>query len=937
MATTDLLGQVLDTQGWYCIVGLKAGTPKQEFVATLEEASDSIEILLKQKYDVYFACAKYETEGKRTQDNVKSLKSFWLDIDCGVGKPYANQSEGIEALYKFCEAVTLPIPTIVDSGRGVHAYWALQEAIDKATWKPVAERLKQLCVEHKFEADAAVTSDVARILRVPETFNYKGNPPLPVSIVYTSTSITYDQIKHAVGALLVPTGDFQFSRKPNALTMSLMGNKESRFYTIIERTMKGDGCNQLAHVIQNSATISEPLWRAGLSVAKFCNDNEQAIHIVSDGHPDYTKEATEAKAAIIQGPYKCDKFDALNPGICGDCKYNGKIKSPIVLGNEIVASDDTHVVASDKAGAVTVYDIPPIPDPYFRGKVGGIYKMPFDADEESILVYAHDLFVVKRLNDEFKAGECLLIRLHLPRDGVREFTMPASEIGSKERLRERLAHYGVIAMPKHMDHIMAYVIDCANELQHKYEAEIMRNQFGWADDDSKIILGTKEISADATRYSPPSAATEKLARWMEPKGSLEEWKKIVNVYDMPGFEPQAFGFFTGFGALFMKHIHLRGAIINLINSESGTGKSTVLKMCNSIIGHPDELMSQWKDTHNHKMFRLGLFNNFAFTCDEVTKMTGDEFSTFAYAISQGHGNNRMKAAENEERKNDTTWSTIGLCSSNASFYDKLLSLKSTPDGEMMRLIEYKVSRTDNLTKTQADDIFGGLYDNYGWAGPIFSQWVVGNLSSALEVLDGVQKQIDEAAGLSSRERFYSGTIAAIITGGLIAKHIGLIDIDVARVRDWAINMIKDVQSNIKAPDITGDSTLGEFINENWFNVLVINNDVDKRTGMHTLPILEPRRELVIRIEPDTKKTYITSKHLRAFCTANQVSFTDLIDQLKKSGACEGDRRKRMSKGTPIDSSPVNVHIFNEKLINPDAFVSALIIKNDATPDEDVRD
>jgi hypothetical protein len=318
-------------------------------------------------------------------------------------------------------------------------------------------------------------------------------------------------------------------------------------------------------------------------------------------------------------------------------------------------------------------------------------------------------------------------------------------------------------------------------------------------------------------------------------------------------------------------------------------------------------------------------------------MTGDEFSTFAYAISQGHGNNRMKAAENEERKNDTTWSTIGLCSSNASFYDKLLSLKSTPDGEMMRLIEYKVSRTNNLTKTQADDIFGGLYDNYGWAGPIFSQWVVGNLSSALEVLEGVQKQIDEAAGLTSRERFYSGTIAAIITGGLIAKHIGLIDIDVARVRDWAINMIKNIQNNVKAPDITGDSTLGEFINEHWFSVLVINNEADQRTGMHAMPILEPRRELVIRIEPDTKKTYITSKHLRAFCTANQVSFTDLIDQLKKTGACEGERRKRMSKGTPIDSSPVHVHIFNEKLINPDAFVSALIIKNDATPDEDARD
>lgn len=935
MATTDLLAEVLDGQGWYCIVGLKAGTPKQEFVATLEEASDVIDRLSKDNYDVYFACATYDTNTKRIQDNAKYFKAFWLDIDCGVGKPYANQHEGITALNDFCTALSLPIPTIVDSGRGVHAYWILDASVDKAKWKPVAERLKQLCVEHKFESDPAVTSDVARILRVPETFNHKGNPPLPVTLIHLSTSITYDEFKHSLGVLDIPDdAPFHFSRKPNALTLSLMGNKESKFYTILERTMNGDGCLQLANVIQNADGISEPLWRAGLSIAKFCSDSAQAIHIISEGHPDYSPATTEAKASVIQGPYKCDKFDALSPNICSTCKYNGKIKSPIVLGNEIVASDDTHVVASDKSGAVTVYDIPEIPAPYFRGKVGGIYRAPFDPEDEHLLIYEHDLFVVKRLNDEFKAGECILIRLHLPKDGVREFTMPASSIGSKEELRTKLAHFGVISMPKAMDNIMAYIVQCAKDLQLKNEAEIMRNQFGWVDDNSKIILGTKEISADSIRYSPPSGATEKLAKWMEPKGTLEEWKKCANVYNMPGFEPQAFGLFAAFGALFMKHINLRGAIINLINNESGTGKSTVLKMCNSVIGHPDELMSQWKDTHNHKMFRLGVLNNFAFTCDEVTKMSGDEFSTFAYAVSQGHGNNRMKAQENEERKNDTTWSTIGLCSSNASFYDKLMSLKSTPDGEMMRLIEYKVERTNNLTKAEADEIFSGIYENYGHAGPIFCQWLVGNLSSALDALAEVQKQVDELANLTSRERFYSGTIAAVITGGVIARHIGLLDIDAGRVRDWAINMIKNVQEQVKAPNITGDSTLGEFINENWFSVLVINNEADKRTGLHALPILEPRRELVIRIEPDTKKTYISAKHLRSHCTTNQVSLSDMIATLTKSGSCEGTRKKRMSKGTQIASPPVSVYVFNEKMIDPEAFVSALIIKNDETPQQD---
>jgi hypothetical protein len=94
-----------------------------------------------------------------------------------------------------------------------------------------------------------------------------------------------------------------------------------------------------------------------------------------------------------------------------------------------------------------------------------------------------------------------------------------------------------------------------------------------------------------------------------------------------------------------------------------------------------------------------------------------------------------------------------------------------------------------------------LYENYGWAGPIFSQWVVGNLSTALEVLDGVQKQIDEAAGLTSRERFYSGTASAVIAGGLIANHLGLHDIEVNRVRDWAITMLKSICSQAAGEDM----------------------------------------------------------------------------------------------------------------------------------------
>ena len=71
---------------------------------------------------------------------------------------------------------------MVNSGRGVHVYWPLTEAVSAEQWLDAAERLKQACADNGLLADPAVTADVARILRVPNTNNYKDDNPLPVML-----------------------------------------------------------------------------------------------------------------------------------------------------------------------------------------------------------------------------------------------------------------------------------------------------------------------------------------------------------------------------------------------------------------------------------------------------------------------------------------------------------------------------------------------------------------------------------------------------------------------------------------------------------------------------------------------------------------------------------------------------------------------------------
>ena len=115
----------------------------------------------------------------------------------------------------------------------------------------------------------------------------------------------------------------------------------------------------------------------------------------------------------------------------------------------------------------------------------------------------------------------------------------------------------------------------------------------------------------------------------------------------------------------------------------------------------------------------------------------------------------------------------------------------------------------------------------------------------------------------------------------------------------------------KAPATNQASVIGEFMNEHRGATLVINNEADGRTGMEQLPIVEPKfNDLFIRIEPDTKRIYINSKQLRAYCSKQQGTFKDILKGLEVDKTYLGVTKKRLSKGTKIMSGPVDVHVFD---------------------------
>jgi hypothetical protein len=913
LSREEFFSLVLPPTGQYCVVGLHQDKkPKQVFVESIEEISAYADAMVHKGYDAYFALASFKTDEGRTNTNADSLGSFFLDIDCGPNKSYETQDEGVEALINFVVQSGMPKPTLlVNSGRGLHAYWVPEQPIPKDEWKPLAESLKALCQKHRLHADPAVTADVARILRIPETLNFKDpTNPLPTKILLSRGRTEIAKLRQVLVTLdeLDIPGKKPFMRQLDPMTLALMGNYESKFKTILIKSMKGEGCEQIANAFRNQATLEEPLWRAALSIAHHCSDSQVAIHKISEQHSGYSHSATIRKASETKGPYTCDTFKKLNPTGCQNCTL--KISSPIQIGREIVeASEEDNVVThvEEVTKEPITYNIPTYPFPFFRGKVGGVYRRadPNKEDDKDELIYPYDMYVVKRIHDP-DDGETLLMRLHLPKDGVREFILPLTSALSKEKFVNAIAQQGMAVLGKKQDALMGYVTRWVEELQAMGKSEIARKQFGWLEDDSAFIVGDREIRSDGqVLYSPPTSTTLPVIPAFKTKGDFHVWKDVINAYGRPGMEQRAFAFFMGFGGPLMKFVGegmLDGFLLNLVSQRGGSGKTTLLHAINSIYGNPKALLLSYKDTHNHRMQRMGTMQSLTPTIDELTNMEPKGMSSLVYDITSGKGKNRMSAKANVERLNHTTWQIPVVSSSNRKIKDALLTIKSFPDAELLRILEDQITVDPHDDPTWSKAHFGRIINNYGHAIDPFIKYVVSNLPTVVELLNRVNQKLDRAADIKNTERFWSAGIAIDITGGIIAHNLGLHNIPIEPVFNYAVNLVKSTRTN-NDEEFSGSSDfLGGFLQRHYQDILVINGKTHSRTGLEQGPIREPRGKVVARYEPDTKMLFIVNKEWRDDCGKTFMGYEDSLNPYRKNKSFVELKKKRMLAGTAMGAS-----------------------------------
>jgi hypothetical protein len=115
-------------------------------------------------------------------DNVAAINCLFSEYDC---KDYGSQEAVIEHIG------TLPVPpsVVVNSGGGIHCYWLLTETVFVTDNLEALKDIQARWVA--FTGGDKGAKDLARVLRLPGTFNHKYAPSRPVFIITADYEQTF--------------------------------------------------------------------------------------------------------------------------------------------------------------------------------------------------------------------------------------------------------------------------------------------------------------------------------------------------------------------------------------------------------------------------------------------------------------------------------------------------------------------------------------------------------------------------------------------------------------------------------------------------------------------------------------------------------------------------------------------------------------------------
>ena len=870
----DLLDALWAPDGLHCLVSITGGVPRHHWIDDPKTFDAQALAASQPLAEWYFAPATYR-ERKRRQDMVLNAKAFWLDIDVGAGKAYPTLPAAAEALRDFIHAAQLPIPWVIQSGRGMHAYWTLTSPIVPPLWKPVAERLKQACLKASFAVGPERTADSASIMRLPGTWHRKDPAhPLPVRVLKEGPLVDFLVFSRALERY-APSTKMAVPSLTRSVNESMMAMTTTR--TPSSAPAIAQRCQQMAHFQAAGGSVPEPFWYAAIQLLRFTQEAPEVVHRWSQGDPRYDRAQTDEKLAQLEtkgiGPTTCERMSAVSgqADICLRCPFWKKITTPLVLGAQV-----THEVAPTEPGSIA------LPAPFFHDDQGriGVRNPSTHVDE---IIYPYPIKIVRRLADE--GQEYIEFQCKFPRDGWQTLLLPLASLYSRTGIAEELAARGVLLDTQYVDTMATFLVEAARTLQQNEAVCSLIGQLGWQRDGS-FVDGAGHYNAEGPLRTPtvaPGIVGVTRGFTPAPNSRVDEWDVVFEHYEDAPVAWQV-AFLAAFAAPLMRFTGYGGVTVNLLG-QTGTGKSTVQRVGAAIYGDPNALMGQKHDTVNSLMQRLGVYHSLPLCVDEMTNIESTSISDFVYQVSQGRERSRLSS--DAIMRPDRTWNTIVMSSSNASLSARLGSAKMDTRAEQARI--WEMHMPSYATQGELEDVNHCAQGHYGLIGPHWVRYLAAHSEQVQTLVSATTTHIRSHWGVATHERYWQTFAVVILSAAKLLDKMDLAHFSTHTLSTFLREHIKSHRSRMAATTETSVDVLGMFLNDT-LRERVLLTYAPRGSARQQLP--PGLQAISLRYEAYDDALYISEHRLRAWVEEKRAA---TLSEIWESWQQMGYRPHRMKK------------------------------------------
>lgn len=327
---------------------------------------------------------------------------------------------------------------------------------------------------------------------------------------------------------------------------------------------------------------------------------------------------------------------------------------------------------------------------------------------------------------------------------------------------------------------------------------------GWAEDHSAFAVGDT-IYADG-KTTRNDLVSPVLQSHYGTTGSLGEWTEKANavINDRPA---SAAIIAASLAAPLIGFSRDPGCVL-AVHGDSGTGKTTVMKIGQTLWGHPVKSMMSLDDTTLSMLNKLGTMKNLPAFWDEV-RSSNEDTRLMQTVFRLTAGRERTRLTQNVEQREVHEWQTILITSSNISALGTIASQTKDSDAGIMRVFEITMPPIANSLPSL------NVTNCYGEAGRVYGEFLANNCIRAKKAVEDEEDDLRTRLTAFEPERFRLSLISTLVAGAKLGKEVLGLDFDIKALTKYLMDEFVDLRASSKQhrESYSAQSLLMQYLNE----------------------------------------------------------------------------------------------------------------------------